>query len=446
MKKLVNAASKVRYTKAVEIYSRTGSKVTGNGVRSGAATAPALAARAKAQADRLEQSKSAPAAPAPASGGALAAVAKGIATAIGWEQSLTAPIDKIPFPGLPALCILDLDVGLPHAHNHPPNITPPNPVPIPLPSTGPLIPIPILSGADRTKHGGRSAARCGDMGLGVWCGGYVPMYEIFLGSASVWIEGARAARLGIDITKHCIFTSPKPSDPPIGPMVGTTVGAGCGTVMIGGAPLPSLFSLAVAQIMKGVVKVGGAVFRKVTANAKVDKMIAKGHIVVHGSAKYADDVMKDLYKLAATRSGRDALNRIGKAGAQVEIVPLPAGKGPHNAFAQANSWDAMTDMATGAKGAGSGSVVSHTPENWANHGPPGASHPHPGTSSDAMLHHELHHAANNAEGGGKMMGTETADNWDKRWANHEEYGTTHADNGYRGETGLPPRTNYGALP
>ncbi len=446
MKKLVNAASKVRYSKAAEWYTRTGSKATANGVRSGSGGVSATAARAKDHADGLEDPKSAPAAPAPDSGGALAAIAKGVSTAIGWEQSLTAPIGKIPFPGLPALCILDLDVGLPHAHNHPPNITPPNPVPIPLPSTGPLIPIPVLSGADRTKHGGRAAARCGDMGLGVWCGGYVPMYEIFLGSASVWIEGARAARLGIDITKHCIFTTPKPSDPPMGPMVGTTVGAGCGTVSIGGAPLPSLFSLAVAQIMKGVVKVGGAVFRKLTAKGKIDKMLAKGQIVIHGSGKYADDVMKDLTKIASTRSGRNALNRIGKAGAKVDIAPLPAGGAVHNGFATAKSMDGLMDIPTGLKLPGSDTVINHTPENWANHAPAGSGHPYPGTSSDALLHHELHHAANNAEGVNKGMGSETGSGWDKRWGNYEEYGTTHADNGYRGETGQPPRTNYGHLP
>ena len=60
------------------------------------------------------------------------------------------------------------------------------------------------------------AARCGDMGLGVWCGGYFPMYEVFLGSSNVWIEGNRAGRVGVDITKHCIFSAPKPNDPPTG--------------------------------------------------------------------------------------------------------------------------------------------------------------------------------------------------------------------------------------
>ena len=63
------------------------------------------------------------------------------------------------------------------------------------------------------------------MGMGVFCGGFFPLFEIFLGSSSVWLEGARAARVGTDITKHCIFSNPKSiaksSDLPIGPSLGT---------------------------------------------------------------------------------------------------------------------------------------------------------------------------------------------------------------------------------
>src|SRR5262249_39589077 len=116
----------------------------------------------------------------------------GLLTSI--EQLISMPLSLIPFPALPAVRILDFDLGLPHAHMHPPNLIPPAP-PVPLPSTGPVIPIPYLSGASQTLINGMPAARCGDMGLGIWCGGYFPMYEIFLGSSNVWIEGARAARV-----------------------------------------------------------------------------------------------------------------------------------------------------------------------------------------------------------------------------------------------------------
>ena len=183
------------------------------------------------------------------------------------------PLSMIPFPALPALRILDTDICLPHAHMHPPNLTPPNPVPVPLPSTGPVIPIPILSGASKVLINGMPAARCGDMGLGVWCGGYFPMYEVFLGSSNVWIEGNRAARVGVDITKHCIFTSPKPNDPPVGPMFGTTISCSP-NVNIGGIPLPSLTSMALGAafkaLFKGVGKVIGA------ARKRIAKARAKG--------------------------------------------------------------------------------------------------------------------------------------------------------------------------
>jgi uncharacterized Zn-binding protein involved in type VI secretion len=174
----------------------------------------------------------------------------------GVEQLVSIPLGMIPFPALPAMRILDTDIGLPHAHMHPPNLTPPNPVPVPLPSTGPIIPIPILSGASKVLINNMPAARCGDMGLGIWCGGYFPMYEIFLGSSSVWLEGARAARVGVDITKHCIFSAPKPQDPPVGPMFGSTINCSP-NVMIGGFPMPSLTSMAFAKAFKALFKGAG---------------------------------------------------------------------------------------------------------------------------------------------------------------------------------------------
>jgi uncharacterized Zn-binding protein involved in type VI secretion len=183
------------------------------------------------------------------------------------EQMLSTLVSVIPFPAFPAVRITDMDVGLPHAHMHPPNLTPPNPVPLMLPSTGPVIPIPILSGASKTLINMMPAARCGDMGIGVWCGGYFPMYEIFLGSSSVWIEGQRAARVGVDITKHCIFTTPRPSDPPAGPMVGFTY-TSSPDVMIGGVPMPSLTSLAIGAAIKGLFKGLGKVLRVARSSAR----------------------------------------------------------------------------------------------------------------------------------------------------------------------------------
>ncbi|MCP4662115.1 MAG: hypothetical protein GY856_42475, partial [bacterium] len=192
--------------------------------------------------------------------GALATVGATFAFLTSIEQLISVPFSMIPFPAFPALRVTDMDVGLPHGHSHPPNLVPPAPL-ILLPSTGPIIPIPLLSGASRTLINGLPAARCGDMGLGIWCGGYFPMYEVFLGSSNVWIEGARAGRLGVDITKHCTFTSPKPSDPPLGPMIGTTL-SGSPNVLIGGVPMPSLLSLAMGAAFKALFKGLGKVARK----------------------------------------------------------------------------------------------------------------------------------------------------------------------------------------
>src|SRR5262249_11136949 len=155
-------------------------------------------------------------------------------------------------PAFPALRIMDMDVGLPHGHAHPPNLPPPPP--IQLPSTGPVIPIPMLSGASRTLINGMPAARCGDMGLGIWCGGCFPVFGGFLGSANVWIEGARASRMAVDITNHCIFSvRPRAGDPPVGCFLGTTI-TGSGNVLIGGVPMPSLTNMAMAAALRGLGK------------------------------------------------------------------------------------------------------------------------------------------------------------------------------------------------
>lgn len=188
--------------------------------------------------------------------GALQTVGATFALLTSVEQMLSTLLSAIPFPALPAVRIADFDIGLPHAHMHPPNLIPPATVPVPLPSMGPVIPIPILSGAIHTLINNMPAARCGDMGLGIWCGGYFPMYEVFLGSSSVWIESMRAARMLVDITQHCTFTVPKPNDPPLGPMIGTTISASP-NVLIGGIPMPSLTAMAIGAAMKGLFKLAG---------------------------------------------------------------------------------------------------------------------------------------------------------------------------------------------
>ncbi len=441
---ILDHLSNLRFTRAADRYAQIGSK--GAGQRAGGLSATAVGGRAAAHAEQTDPSGGGGG--GGGGGGVLATVGKAMLTAIGWEQALSPYLGKIPFAAIPALRIWDLDVGLPHAHNHPPNITPPNPVPIPLPSFGPVIPIPILSGATKVLINGTPAARCGDMGLGVWCGGYFPMFEVFLGSATVWIEAARAGRVAVDITKHCIFTSPKPSDPPLGPMVGTTLPPGSPNVLIGGIPFPSLFSLAIAQAFKAVFKIGGALFRRLTARSYISKLMAKGKLRInpHGApAGWADDIMKDLEKIARTRSGRQVLNAIDNStNGAVNLRHYNGSHGPLNALAGPHSMDAMMDIPTGLHMPGSASDVMHTPANWANHPSQAGNvaHPAPGTSSDAILFHELNHAANNAQGANRAAGTTSQHGWDQRWVNQEEYATVAAENGYRAENGLPQRTAY----
>lgn len=193
--------------------------------------------------------------------GALATTGAVLNLVTSAEQLLSTLVSFIPFPSLPAVRITDLAFGLPHSHAHWPFLT--------LPSLGPVLPIPVLSGATKTLINGLPAARCGDMGVGVWCGGWFPFYEIFLGSSSVWVEGARSARIGVDITKHCIFTVPKPTDPPLGPTIGTPVTASFNT-LIGGVPLPSLTSMLLGAVLKkplqglaALAKKAGGLFRRV---------------------------------------------------------------------------------------------------------------------------------------------------------------------------------------
>jgi RHS repeat-associated protein len=89
----------------------------------------------------------------------------------------------------------DFVVGLPHGHLHPPFVMPPS------------VGIVILAGARNVLINGSPAARTGDVGLAAWCGGWVPIFEVLTGSASVFIGGARASRQTIDFTMHC-FPNP----------------------------------------------------------------------------------------------------------------------------------------------------------------------------------------------------------------------------------------------
>lgn len=101
-------------------------------------------------------------------------------------------------PSFPAATMGMLYVGPPHPHAHPPSLIPPNPVPIPLPSLGPI----SMGVSLQVLINGMPAARAGDIGFAFTCCGFAPIFEIWLGSSKVFIGGSRAARM-LDLCKAC---------------------------------------------------------------------------------------------------------------------------------------------------------------------------------------------------------------------------------------------------
>ena len=107
-----------------------------------------------------------------------------------------ATLDVLKYlPKMPAARLFgDLVFQFGHTHPHPPTFG------VPLPSVGPI----LCAGAVSVLINGLPAARSGDLGLSVWCGGYFPIFEIKFGSSHVFIGGARAARMLMDPTLHCL--------------------------------------------------------------------------------------------------------------------------------------------------------------------------------------------------------------------------------------------------
>jgi len=101
-------------------------------------------------------------------------------------------------PSFPAAYLGCLYMAPPHIHMHPPNITPPNPVPVPLPSIGAV----TLGTCVKVLINGMPAARAGDVGFAPTCGGFYPAFTVFLGSSKVFIGGMRAARQ-MDMCRAC---------------------------------------------------------------------------------------------------------------------------------------------------------------------------------------------------------------------------------------------------
>ncbi|KWE57279.1 hypothetical protein WL77_31390 [Burkholderia ubonensis] len=113
------------------------------------------------------------------------------------SQLLNTGIAEIPLldkmPGMPAATIGVPHLGTPHAHSHPPSSG------FPLPSIGAT----IGSGCLSVLIGGIPAARVLDIGIAPTCGGLTPYFDIQTGSSNTFFGGMRAARMGIDMTRHC---------------------------------------------------------------------------------------------------------------------------------------------------------------------------------------------------------------------------------------------------
>lgn len=169
--------------------------------------APTGVMEVDAMADVLNRTGAAFTEPPPPEQGALGAANQIVGGAMGLISApfelldtgfamATAPLAALA-PGLPAATLLAPHIGPDHAHLHPPSWIPPAP-PVPLPSRGLVLAAGVLS----VLIGGIPATAAGDVGLAPTCGGTHPAFEIFTGSSSVFVGGARAARM-LDITRHC---------------------------------------------------------------------------------------------------------------------------------------------------------------------------------------------------------------------------------------------------
>ncbi|WP_394849757.1 PAAR domain-containing protein [Pendulispora brunnea] len=131
-----------------------------------------------------------------------------------FRGNLPLPLSMIA----PAATVGSCFLGFPHTHQHPPSLTPPNPVPIPVMAAG-----PILTGNPTVLIGGLPAATAGELGMAIGCCSLSPYFKVFTGSHKVSIGGKRAARMG-DVVKYC---QPGPKVPegekaPAAPTAGAT--------------------------------------------------------------------------------------------------------------------------------------------------------------------------------------------------------------------------------
>ena len=252
-------------------------------------------------------------APAPEGGaaGALAQGLGGVMGVIGAPQmiidtafaALTAPIAAL-FPSLPAVTLLGMHIGPPHAHSHPPSLIPPAP-PVPLPSIGCL----VGAGSVSVLVGGMPAARAGDIGISVTCGSLAPPFQGVHGlQQRLYWRSPRGPHTGPDQTLQSHFDGSVRhrhgrrrcrsrrgrcrgvrqwlrrcpggadaavlafkilcgKDPGIPPGTGVLVGPPVTNVLIGGFPCPPVGQMAWGGILKALGKAARAVRGRLSRKA-----------------------------------------------------------------------------------------------------------------------------------------------------------------------------------
>ncbi|MEZ5594303.1 MAG: type VI secretion system tip protein TssI/VgrG [Gammaproteobacteria bacterium] len=141
------------------------------------------------------------------------------------------------------------------------------------------------------------------------------------------------------------------------------------------------------------------------------------------------NTLNDLAIMGTTPEGQSTLNSINSSGRNVTInerAPNPAD--PLNAETTASNFPNSTN------GTGSDSTIAYDPNQWpAAAGTPGNNTNAP---SDVILHHELSHAEQIANGNDDL--TPRADCFDDQG----EFNTIAADNRYRDERGVGRRTDH----
>lgn len=206
--------------------------------------------------------------------------------------------------------------------------------------------------------------------------------------------------------------------------------------------------------------------------ALVDKMIKEGKIKIEGDKKFRGAVRKDLITVANTQTGQQNLNTIRDSPHSVTIKqnppPPPATCSHETSRKETPPGSGRTETTSGAYPPGTRVTDANNP-NRSNNDPnnttvgtgTGASStighdPKLSTSShkpDAILNHELGHAANNASGtNDRNSHVADPDANDRRRApfpnREEEKNTLGNDNAYReerraqGHEGYPPRDDY----